>query len=448
MNSFLEFSAFLIVFQVITLCGNLKKDTKVSIEGDRWFINGKVLNAGSPAEGLLMNVRMVNAVFEDRGAELSKFNNAFDPKQNTDHFVSMIPEYIANGINCFTISLQGGAPGYEGAVNSAFESDGTLRVDYMERVAEVIDACNENSCIVILSCFYQRQHSNFSSLDGKEAIMNALKNTVLWIKKNHFRNVLLEVSNEYRHGGYKKWKDGEWLSDNEGQVDLIKLAKSLYPSLLVSTSDMGDGRSNTSLADAVDYVSIHFNNTSFENYEERIKANKKFGKPVVCNEDDKLKEVGVNALVLSVMNGCGWGYMNSRQNQSMPFKFEGVRDDTVIYKMMKKITSPGYLIDQSVYKQTSLIITYPNDGDVFRTGQRIIIKFSHLFPDPSGKFSIKILSNSNPIGLISDNKNQFSWQLNEPGTIIFEALVTDLEGNVLLRSPKVDILVQEDAERK
>ncbi|HAQ20311.1 MAG TPA: hypothetical protein DCR40_13935 [Prolixibacteraceae bacterium] len=350
MKSLIKFSSFLIVLQLIIGCDDMKNNTTVTIKGDRWFLNGNVLNEGSPAKGLLMNVRMVNAVFEDRGAELSKkFNHDFDPQKNTDHFISMIPEYVANGINCFTISLQGGAPGYEGAVNSAFESDGTLRLNYMKRVAEVINTCNKNSCIVILSCFYQRQHSHFSALNGKEAIMNALKNTVLWIKKNNFRNVLLEVSNEYQHGGFKKWKDGEWLSDNEGQLELIKLAKSLYPSLLVSTSGMDDRQANTSIADAVDYISIHFNNTLLENYKEKINANKKFGKPIVCNEDDKLEDVGVNALVFSVMNGCSWGYMNSKQNQTMPFKFEGAKDDTAVYKMMKKVSTPEYIIDQSVY---------------------------------------------------------------------------------------------------
>lgn len=442
MNRLLNFFVFLFVLLLFLQGSDNKNNTKVTIVGDKWFINGKVLNEGSPAEGLLMNVRMVNAVFEDRGGELSKYINDFDPRKNTDHFISVIPEYVGNGINCFVISLQGGAPGYEGAVNSAFEPDGTLRPEYMKRVADVINVCSNNSCIVILSCFYQRQNTHFSALNGKEAIKNALKNTVVWIKKNHFRNVLLEVSNEYRHGGYKKWKDGDWLSGEEGQVELIKLAKSLYPMLLVSTSGMGDGQTSTSLTNVVDYITIHFNNTSLENYEEKIKANKKYGKPVVCNEDDKLKDLGVNALVLSVMNGCGWGYMNNKLNQNIPFKFEGVEDDTAVYKMMKKVSSPGYIIDQTVYKQSSIIITYPNDGDVFKTGKRINIKFSHLLPDPSGKYIVKILSNKSPVGSIFDGKGFFSWQLNEPGVFIFEAVVTDLKGKELIRSPKVDIIVQ------
>ena len=40
--------------------------TKVSITAERWCLNGEVTYRGTRAEGLLMNVRMVNSVFEDR----------------------------------------------------------------------------------------------------------------------------------------------------------------------------------------------------------------------------------------------------------------------------------------------------------------------------------------------------------------------------------------------
>jgi hypothetical protein len=68
----------------------------------------------APAEGLLMNVRMVNAVFEDRSRP------EFDPDANTDEFIAQIPDYVAHGVRAFTVCLQGGMPGYEGR-RSAFE---------------------------------------------------------------------------------------------------------------------------------------------------------------------------------------------------------------------------------------------------------------------------------------------------------------------------------------
>ncbi len=98
-----------------------------------------------------MNVRMVNATFEDRGQP------DFDAEANTDRFIAKIPEYAAQGVNAFTLCLQGGMPGYEGAINSAFEPDGSLRPDYLRRVERVIRACDEHGIVVILGLFYQRQ---------------------------------------------------------------------------------------------------------------------------------------------------------------------------------------------------------------------------------------------------------------------------------------------------
>jgi hypothetical protein len=46
--------------------GGAAEATRVSIDGNRWRINGVATHPGTPAEGLLLNVRMVNAVFEDR----------------------------------------------------------------------------------------------------------------------------------------------------------------------------------------------------------------------------------------------------------------------------------------------------------------------------------------------------------------------------------------------
>ncbi len=77
--------------------------TTVSIVGDKWYFNDQIINPGSPAEGLLMNVRMVNTIFEDRGYELEKLLPGFDRDTNTDAFIAKIPEYVRSGVNAFTI---------------------------------------------------------------------------------------------------------------------------------------------------------------------------------------------------------------------------------------------------------------------------------------------------------------------------------------------------------
>src|SRR5687767_321989 len=118
------------------------RSTRVSIAFGQWQINGKVTYPGTKAEGLLMNVRMVNAVFED--ANDTTRPEGFHPDANVDAFIAQIPDYVASGVRAFTIGLQGDMRGYEGAVNSAFNPDGSLRDAYLTRVRRVIDACDRS----------------------------------------------------------------------------------------------------------------------------------------------------------------------------------------------------------------------------------------------------------------------------------------------------------------
>lgn len=55
--------------------------------------------------------------------------------------------------------------------------------------------------------------------------------------------------------------------------------------------------------------------------------------------------MGVKALSLSALNGCGWGYMNFAKNQTIPFEFGGVEDDTLVYNMFKNVTESRHQVD-------------------------------------------------------------------------------------------------------
>ncbi len=419
-----------------------KSKTIVAIKGDKWMINGSVINKGSPAEGLLMNVRMVNSVFEDRGDKIPAEYKNFDAVKNTEEFLVRIPEYTSNGVNDFTISLQGGMPGYEGAVNTAFESDGSLRRSYMDRVARVIREADRNSAVIILSCFYQRQHSHFSALAGKEAIRNAVSNVVKWIGENQFRNVILEISNEYRHGGYRNWTDGSWLVSTKAQAELMNLARSLDPHLYIGTSGMGDGQLNDTLIRTADYITVHFNNTPLEKYGEKISELRKTGKPVLCNEDDKVGRAGAGALLFSVANGCGWGFMHSRQNQTIPFRFEGISDDTATYRAMKEVTTHGTKIDKDRLLLPALMITSPNDGDIFSRGQAVAVRFSYIPPASPGKYTLKLYANDREALVTQEIRGQVRYVPTETGIIYLKLAVFDSNGSEVMRSPKVDILVK------
>ena len=140
-----------------------------------------------------MNVRMVNSTFEDRRKP------EFDPEANTDRFLKQIPDYAEHGVRAFTLCLQGGMPGYEGALNSAFAPDGSLREPYLARMRRVIEACDRQGLAVILGCYYQRQDQVLTDAD---AVRAGVVNVVKWIQRCGFSNVVLEIANEFGHDGF------------------------------------------------------------------------------------------------------------------------------------------------------------------------------------------------------------------------------------------------------
>ena len=270
---------FIVIFLVAIVIGLLSSaevhassgpggltQTQVSIRDTHWYLNGRLTYPASQAEGLLLNVRMVNAVFEDRKRP------EFDADKNTDEFIATISNYVDQGVRAFTVNLQGGFPGYEGAVNSAFNPDGSLRKGYLQRVKRVIEACDRNGVVVILGCYYQRQDQ---ILKDAQAVRAGVVNVARWIGESGFANVVIEIANEFNHSGF----DHAILKKPEGQVELIRLARKTSPRLLVSTSGLGNGRLPDNVARASDFLLIHFNGTKLDDIPKRIQALKKYGKP-------------------------------------------------------------------------------------------------------------------------------------------------------------------------
>jgi CubicO group peptidase (beta-lactamase class C family) len=221
-------------------------------------------------------------------------------------------------------------------VNSAFNSDGSLRGDYLRRVRRVIDACDRNGAVVILGSYYQRQDQ---ILADEAAVRAGVVNVARWVRTSGFTNVVLEIANEFAHRGF----DHTILKDPRGEAGLIALARKAAPGLLVSTSGMGDGTLPDPVARASDFLLIHFNTTGLADIPARVAALKKYGKPIVCNEDDKVGADGAMAAERTVAGGASWGFMHSRVNQSVPLQFNGAKDDPVVYQTLTRLTTVGGL---------------------------------------------------------------------------------------------------------
>lgn len=315
-----------LVMLLASAVSRLHANTTVSISGTGWRINGAPVNRGTAAEGLLMNVRMVSATFEDRNRP------DFDAEANADKFIARIPEYAAHGVNAFTLCLQGGMPGYEGAVNSAFNPDGTLRPDYLRRVERVIRACDRQGVVIILGLYYQRQSK---ILRDEAAVRAGVVNAARWIRSAGFSNVVVEVANEYPHRGFAH----PVIRDATGQASLIRLARETAPGLLVTASGYGNGTLHPEVAEACDFLTPHWNGTKVEDIASRVAALRHFGKPIVCNEDDKVGGRAVAAMMASVASGAGYGVMLKDRNQSFPFRFDGAKDDADFYAALQSVTS-------------------------------------------------------------------------------------------------------------
>jgi CubicO group peptidase (beta-lactamase class C family) len=304
--------------------------TRIALVDGRWHVNGALTHRGTLAEGRLMNVRMANATFED--ANPATCPPGFDAEANADRFIARIPEYVALGVDAFTLCLQGGMPGYEGAINSAFTADGALQPEYLGRVERVIRACDRHGAGVILGLFYQRQARHLRDADAvRTGVVNALR----WVQARGFTNVLVEIANEYPHKGFAH----DQIRTATGQAELLRLAKATAPEILVTASGLGTGTIHPDVAAACDFLTPHWNGTKVADIPARLAALQRFGRPIVVNEDDKTGAEGVAALQASVAGGAGYGLMHKAQNQTTPFRFEGAADDPVYYAALQALTS-------------------------------------------------------------------------------------------------------------
>src|SRR2546423_12060211 len=97
----------------------------------------------------------------------------------------------------YTLNLQGGSPyGYGNTrpwVNSAFDSDGALRPDFLARLEKILDRADELGMAPIVGLFYGAQERR---LDGEPAVLRAVDGLTDWLLAKHYTQVLVEIANE------------------------------------------------------------------------------------------------------------------------------------------------------------------------------------------------------------------------------------------------------------
>jgi hypothetical protein len=328
-----------------------RKFTVVEIKGDQFYINGKPSYEGrfwngSKVEGLLMNSRMVQGIFDDLNPKTKTLfiypdTKKWNPDRNTREFVTAMDEWKKHGLNAFTLNLQGGSPigyGNKDWINSAFYPDGKLRPAYMKRLKKILDKADKLEMVVMLGVFYFGQDQN---LENEKAVINGVKNSVNWILKEGYRNVLIEINNECNNTGY----DHEVLKADRVHelMDMVKGMEHNGYRLLVSTSFNGNTVPTPNVVKSADYLLIHGNGVKTPEQMETLIRNTRAVKgyrkmPIVNNEDDHYDFGAVkNNFTVSVENYVSWGFFDfRREGESLEEGFQSVPVDWGINSERKK----------------------------------------------------------------------------------------------------------------
>lgn len=322
------------------------RKTKVSIIKDKFLINGQLTYKGRtwqghPIEGLLMNSRMVQGTFDDLNPETVERwkypdTNKWDADRNTNEFIAAMDDWYAKGLLAFNINFQGGSPeGYSRIQpweNNAFKPDGTLRSAFTKRMARIIEKADDLGMVVNLGLFYFGQDER---LKDEQAVIAAVDNSVAWIKKMGYTNIILEVANESNSKAYKHEIIGQ-----DRIHELIIRIKKKAPDLLVSTSFNGNTLPPDKVVEVSDYVLIHGNGVSdparITEMVAQVRALPSYRPmPIVFNEDDHFDfDNPSNNFVEAVKAYASWGYFDFRM------KGEGYEDGYQSVPVNWQISSP------------------------------------------------------------------------------------------------------------
>ena len=265
--------------------------TTVSIQGEKFFVNGAITYAGGSLEGTLPNSRMVNATFEDTNpSTVTMWNypdgSAYDPARQTAEFTAAVPSYRAKGLLAVSLNFQGGRPvagntNPQPWINTAFNPDGTLKPEYLARMDQVIRALDAQGMVAILGYFYFGQDER---LTDETAVRNATTNATKWVLDQGYRNVLIEIANEtdspdYNHAILKPARISELITAVQNQ------SKNFGRPLKVSVSFMGGTVPPLNIAQTEDFILLHGNNQSSSSITSMVNSARSYGlnKPIIFN---------------------------------------------------------------------------------------------------------------------------------------------------------------------
>ncbi len=302
------------------------RKTTVAIIGEEFHLNGKPTYEGrtwngKKIQGLLMNSRMVQGIFDDLNPDtVARWDypdtKKWDAERNTREFLAAMPEWRRHGLLAVTLNFQGGNPqGYvEGQPwhNSAITPEGELRPDYMARLERILNRADELGMVAILGIFYFGQDQR---LKDEAAVLRGLDNAIDWVLDRDYRNVLIEVNNEcdvrYDHAILKPNRVHEL-------IERVKARQRHGRRLLVSTSYGGKSLPRENVVRSADFLLLHGNSISNPDGIAALVRQTRHvpgyrPMPILFNEDDHFDfDQPRNNLLAALGEYASWGYFDYR----------------------------------------------------------------------------------------------------------------------------------------
>ena len=264
---------------------------------------------------------MVQGIFDDLNPEtVARWNypdtGKWDADRNTSEFIAAMPEWRKQGLLAFTLNLQGGSPeGYSHGQpwrNSAFNPDGSLRLDYFARLNRILDRADELGMVVILGYFYQAQDR---VLTNETAVIHAVDNATGWILDHDYHNVIVEINNECDQHYTTEILRPERVHE---LVARVRHTERNGFHLLASTSYSGPLPKENVVTNA-DFILVHGNGVKAPARiaDSVLKTRAMCGdkpKPILFNEDDNYNfDQPTNNFVAAVSEHASWGYFDYRR---------------------------------------------------------------------------------------------------------------------------------------
>ncbi len=286
------------------------------------------------ARGKLAIVRVDQGLFQDEWL----VEQTFDARANTDALIGSLDAYKAYGVSAVAVSLQGADPRYgdaiprrsgatygegKGTLVSAFEPDGSLKADWMERLEALLRATAERGMFVSITYFHPAQDE---VLESPEAIVEAARNVTRWLIEKDFRNVIIDVATEWDIEG--EWDHVTFVPRNI--ANLIRDVRDQFNgaefSLPIGASS-GPGLSYpVSLARACDVVLVSGAGFPGAQRARRLRQMAEYERPLLIIDGDARPDAIRSDAHIALREASGWAFRPVELSETFPFAYSPLGD--------------------------------------------------------------------------------------------------------------------------